>query len=68
MQANLWNVEHLGNQMATMVTPLRKVTSPKFKWSDSASTDVRRTWRKARLMIRLNKEAYESRSQIKIEG
>jgi hypothetical protein len=44
------------------------VTSPKFKWSDSASTDVRRTWRKARLMIRLNKEAYESRSQIKIEG
>ena len=42
----------------TIVMPLRHYTSPKFKWTDSAQTDVRRTWRKARLLMRLNKNAY----------
>jgi hypothetical protein len=43
----------------TIVMPLRHYTSPKFKWTDSAQTDVRRTWRKARLMLRLNQNAYQ---------
>ena len=43
--------------------PLRDCNDPKFKWYGSAATDVRRTWRKARLLIRLTKgAAYESRS------
>jgi hypothetical protein len=45
------------------VTPLRDCNDPKFKWYGSAATDIRRTWRKARLLIRLTKgAAYESRS------
>jgi hypothetical protein len=45
------------------VIPLRDYNDPKFKWNNSASTDIRRTWRKARLLIRLTKgAAYESRS------
>jgi hypothetical protein len=43
----------------TIVMPLRHYTSPKFKWTDSAQTDVRKTWRKARLMLRLNQNAYQ---------
>ena len=43
--------------------PLRDCNHPKFKWTNSAQTDVRRTWRKARLLIRLTKgAAYESRT------
>lgn len=42
----------------TIVMPLRHYTSPKFKWTDSAQTDVTRTWRKARLLLRLNSNAY----------
>ena len=43
--------------------PLRGCNDPKFKWYGSAATDIRRTWRKARLLIRLTKgAAYESRS------
>jgi hypothetical protein len=43
--------------------PLRGCNDPKFKWIPAASTDVRRTWRKARLLIRLtNGAAYESRT------
>jgi hypothetical protein len=43
--------------------PLRGCNDPKFKWIPAASTDVRRTWRKARLLIRLtNGAAYESRA------
>ena len=43
--------------------PLRSCTDPKFKWVGAAATDVRRTWRKARLLIRLTKgAAYESRT------
>jgi hypothetical protein len=43
----------------TMVMPMRHITSPKFKWLDASKTDVRRTWRKARLLMRLNKDAYQ---------
>ena len=43
--------------------PLRSCDDPKFKWYGSAATDIRRTWRKARLLIRLTKgAAYESRT------
>jgi hypothetical protein len=43
--------------------PLRPCDHPKFKWVDAASTDVRRTFRKARLLIRITKgAAYESRT------
>ena len=45
------------------VFPLRDCNHPKFKWVNAASTDIRRTWRKARLLIRLtNGAAYESRT------
>jgi hypothetical protein len=45
------------------VIPLRGYDHPKFKWVNSAQTDIRRTWRKARLLIRLtNGAAYESRT------
>lgn len=45
------------------VIPLRDCNHPKFKWVSAASTDIRRTWRKARLLIRLtNGAAYESRT------
>jgi hypothetical protein len=44
-------------------TPLRPCTDPKFKYINSAQTDVRRTWRKARLLMLLTKGvAYESRT------
>ena len=39
------------------VMPLRKCTDPKFKWYSSGNTDIRRTWRKARLLIRITKGA-----------
>jgi hypothetical protein len=43
--------------------PLRGCNDPKFKWISAASTDVRRTFRKARLLIRITKgAAYESRT------
>jgi hypothetical protein len=43
--------------------PLRPCTDPKFKYRNAAQTDVRITWRKARLLILLTKGmAYESRS------
>jgi hypothetical protein len=45
------------------VIPLRDYNHPKFKWVSAASTDIRRTWRKARLLIRITKgAAYESRT------
>ena len=47
-----------------IVIPLRSSLSPKFKWVDSSKTDVRRTWRKARLMLRLNKKAYDTTNSI----
>ena len=43
--------------------PLRGCTDPKFKYFSAANTDVRKTWRKARLLIRITKgAAYESRT------
>ena len=43
--------------------PLRGCTDPKFKYYSAANTDVRRTFRKARLLIRITKgAAYESRT------
>jgi hypothetical protein len=43
--------------------PLRGCDHPKFKWVNSSQTDVRRTWRKARLLMLLVKgNPYESRT------
>lgn len=33
--------------------PTRPLLDPRFKWRDSSKTDVTRTWRKARLLARL---------------
>lgn len=38
---------------ARITMPTRHVTDPKFRYIDSARTDVRRTWRKFRLLMRL---------------
>ena len=38
---------------ARMATPTRSLLDPRFKWRDSSKTDVTRTWRKARLLARL---------------
>ncbi len=38
---------------AKVTMPTRHITDPKFKWRDSAKTDVTRTWRRARLLARL---------------
>lgn len=40
-------------QAPRVVIPTRQITDPKFKWRDSAKTDVTRTWRKFRLLQRL---------------
>ena len=54
-------MEQLKYQSKTI--PLRPCTDPKFKYRNSANTDVRITWRKARLLILLTKGmAYESRT------
>ena len=43
--------------------PLRGCNDPKFKYFSAANTNIRRTWRKARLLIRITKgAAYESRT------
>lgn len=43
--------------------PLRLCTDPKFKYRNASQTDVRRTWRKARLLMLITKGmAYESRT------
>lgn len=36
-------------------TPMRPLTDPRFKYVPAALTDVRRTFRKARLLIRIQK-------------
>jgi hypothetical protein len=61
-----WTADHLNNQTPTIVNPLRRITHPKFKWRDPSKTDVTRTWRKARLLLRLNGEAYESRARVQL--
>ncbi len=40
-------------QAPRVAIPTRHITDPKFKWRDSAKTDVTRTWRKFRLLQRL---------------
>jgi hypothetical protein len=48
---------------SSKVLPLRGYDHPKFKWVNSSQTDVRRTWRKARLLMLLVKgNPYESRT------
>lgn len=37
--------------------PLRSINDPKFVYRCAAATDVRRTWRKFRLLMRLQKAA-----------
>jgi len=37
----------------SVTLPTRHITDPKFKWRDSTKTDVARTWRKFRLLQRL---------------
>lgn len=36
-----------------LTMPSRPITDPRFKWRDSAKTDVTRTWRKFRLLQRI---------------
>lgn len=38
-------------------TPSRHITNPKFRYVSAAHTDVRRTWRKFRLLMRLQRAA-----------
>lgn len=45
--------ETTSRRAQTIVYPSRLCTDPKFKWRCAASTDVRRTWRKFRLLARL---------------
>ena len=33
--------------------PSRPITDRRFRYTDAANTDVRRTWRKARLLLRI---------------
>lgn len=61
-----WTADHLSNQSPTRVEPTRRISDPKFKWRDPSKTDVQRTWRKARLLLRLNGEAYESRARVQL--
>lgn len=37
-----------------LTMPSRKVTDRRFRYVEAAKTDVRRTWRKARLYMALN--------------
>lgn len=38
---------------AKLTMPTRSIMDERFKWRDSSKTDVTRTWRKARLLARL---------------
>ena len=40
---------------SSKVMPTRLSTDPKFKYRNASQTDVRRTWRKARLLMLLTK-------------
>lgn len=37
----------------TLTMPTRSILDPKYKYVPSAHTDIRKTWRKARLLLRL---------------
>ena len=50
-------------KFSSKAIPLRGCDHPKFKYYSAASTDIRRTFRKARLLIRITKgAAYENRT------
>jgi hypothetical protein len=40
-----------------LTMPTRSLLDSRFKWRDSAKTDVTRTWRKARLLAKLQGSA-----------
>lgn len=42
---------------ARISQPTRHITDPKFRYVSAAHTDVRRTWRKFRLLMRLQRAA-----------
>ena len=42
---------------ARISQPTRHITDPKFRYISAAHTDVRRTWRKFRLLMRLQRAA-----------
>ena len=47
------NTHLLAPPGAKVTMPSRLCTDPKFKWRCAAATDVTRTWRKFRLLQRL---------------
>jgi hypothetical protein len=47
------SAQQLAPAGAKVTMPSRLCTDPRFKWYGAASTDVRRTWRKFRLLQRL---------------
>ncbi len=47
------NAHKLAPAGAKVTQPSRLCTDPKFKWTCAAATDVARTWRKFRLLQRL---------------
>jgi hypothetical protein len=44
---------HFAVPASKAAMPTRSLLDPRFKWRDSAKTDVTRTWRKARLLAKL---------------
>lgn len=51
----------------TKVEPLRSLNHPRFRYTPASATTadhLRRTFRKARLMLRLNPNAYETSKQL----
>jgi len=38
---------------ARITQPSRPLTDPKFRYVNAAATDIRKTWRKARLLMRI---------------
>lgn len=61
MLAKEYEMEQL--KYSSKAIPLRGCNDPKFKWVSAAATDIRKTFRKARLLIRITKgAAYESRT------
>jgi hypothetical protein len=47
------SAQQLAPPGAKVTLPSRLWTDPKFRWRDSAKTDVTRTWRKFRLLARI---------------
>lgn len=47
------NAHDLAAAGCKLTMPSRPLTDPRFRYIDASRTDVRRTWRKARLLMRL---------------